>query len=71
MDSLDAMKSIEIDANDELYYTNDYDTVLEVKAAIERGETIRCWWVRSDGVRFEEDFFFNIESIRLIRTNRT
>lgn len=71
MEPFDAMQSIEIDIGDALFYTNDYETVSAVKTAMEQGETIRCWWVGPDGVRFEEDFFFNIESVRLIRTNRT
>lgn len=63
--------AIEISGDGGTYYTNDFSSVIEAKQAIERGDAIKCWWNRADGVRFEEEFWFNPERVRLIMTNRS
>ncbi len=49
-----------------VYYTASSPT--ETWAAIDRGEVIRCWWYSDYGKKFEEEFRFNAESVKMIRT---
>ena len=65
-------EAIEIVLNSgEAYFTYDYGTVKEVRDAIHREDILKCWFMRVDGIRFEEDYWFNHDAIRVIRTNRS
>ena len=70
-DPLETLRAIEIATTAGSYWTNQYDSIVEVKSAIDRGDTIRCWWFRADGCRFEEDFIFLPDSLKLVMTNRS
>lgn len=71
-DNLESVRAIEIVLSDgSPWYTTEYPTVAEVRSAIDRDEPLKCFWLRADGTRFEEDIWFNKDQIKLIRTNRS
>ncbi len=50
------------------YWTNDFDTVEELRAAIDRGVTFRVWWYTAWGQRYSEEAWFAIDDVKQIRT---
>lgn len=70
-DPVAGITAIEIDTVVANFYTNAFDSVEAAHAAIEAGTPIVCWWYRPDGIRFEEEFMFSPDTVRMIRTNRT
>lgn len=55
-------------ATGNVYYTKDYETIKEVRQAIDRGESLNVFWFTHWGRKYNEELLVNSESVAYLMT---